>query len=116
MIKLLLSWFTQGGIAAIGDQINHWHDVKLKAETTEQKLDADKQISQLESRRDYLIAARKVAILVQALWAFPFLVYDYKLIIWDKVLGWGATDPLSADLSNLQWVIVGFFFLTIVRR
>lgn len=116
MFKLILSWLTGGGISAIGEQINKWHEIKLKAQTDHEKLEADKVLSQLEKRRDVLVAGRKVAIWVQAAWALPFLVYDYKLIIWDKVLGWGVTDPLSADLMKLQWIIVGFFFLTIVRR
>ncbi len=54
--------------------------------------------------------------MVQIAWALPFVIYNGKLILWDKVLELGATDPLSPELYTLQSVIVGFFFLTTTVR
>lgn len=48
--------------------------------------------------------------LVRPAFAAPFVVYVWKLVIWDKVLGWGSTDPLGADLTALMQVIVGAYF------
>lgn len=53
--------------------------------------------------------------IVRSLFAAPVAIYYAKLFLWDKVLGWGATDPLSADLTHVAWVIIGFYFLTTVR-
>ena len=48
--------------------------------------------------------------LVRPAFAAPFVIYTWKLVVWDKVLGWGSTDPLGADLSALMVTIVGAYF------
>lgn len=53
--------------------------------------------------------------IVRATFAAPVALYYGKLFLWDKVLGWGATDPLSPDLIHVSWVIIGFYFLTTIR-
>lgn len=50
--------------------------------------------------------------IVQALFAVPFVIYLWKLIVWDKVLGWGVTDGLGAYETTLSGIVVGFYFLT----
>ena len=44
--------------------------------------------------------------------ALPFVLYLWKLVIYDKILGWGATDDLSPQLWNMMTVIIGAYFLT----
>lgn len=52
-----------------------------------------------------------------SLWAMVFLIYDAKLVLWDKVLGLGVTDPLSSELTTVHLTIVGGLFLhSLVRR
>jgi hypothetical protein len=34
----------------------------------------------------------------------------------DKLLGWGVTDPLSPHLTMVSLVVLGFYFLTTVKR
>ena len=48
---------------------------------------------------------------MQAAWAAPFIVYNAKVIIWDKVLKLGVTDPLGQFEQNIGMIIVGFYFL-----
>lgn len=48
---------------------------------------------------------------VRFAFAVPFVTYTWKLILWDKVLKWGVTDPLSPTLEYLLFAIVGFYFL-----
>jgi hypothetical protein len=45
--------------------------------------------------------------------AAPFLVYVWKLILWDKIVlaGTGTTDDLSPHLWYLALVVYGFLFL-----
>lgn len=49
---------------------------------------------------------------IRPLFAAPFIVYVWKLIVWDKLLGWGSTDPLGSELTTLMWVVVGAYFVT----
>ena len=37
--------------------------------------------------------------------------YLFKIYMIDKVLGLGSTDNLSAELWQIAWVVIGFYFL-----
>jgi hypothetical protein len=47
---------------------------------------------------------------VRPLFAAPFIAFNMKVIVWDKVLAWGATDALSPDMLRLESVIVASYF------
>jgi len=51
-----------------------------------------------------------IARLVRPAFAAPFIVYVWKIVIWDKVLAWGSTDPLGADMTSLMTTIVAAYF------
>lgn len=51
-----------------------------------------------------------LARLVRPLFALPFVVYTWKIVVWDKVLAWGSTDPLGADMASLMTTIVAAYF------
>jgi len=48
--------------------------------------------------------------LPRPMFAFIFIVYVGKCVIWDKVLGWGSTDPLSPELANIEMIVIGGYF------
>ena len=52
--------------------------------------------------------------------AIPFVLFNGKAIIWDRMLHMGVTDPLSPELLQLESVIVAAYFghsaVTIVGR
>ncbi len=48
--------------------------------------------------------------LPRPMFAFIFLIYIGKCVLWDKVLGWGSTDPLSPELANIEMIIIGGYF------
>lgn len=52
--------------------------------------------------------------------ALPFVVFNCKAIVWDRMFHMGVTDPLSPELLNLEGVIVAAYFghsaITIVGR
>ncbi len=112
VIRLLTALFG-GGIAG---QIREAYEAKLKAKNDAERIAAEITLARLEARQASQAIGGRWITLVQIAWALPFVVYNAKLIIWDKVLGWGVTDPLSPDLYTLQSVIVGFFFVTTTIR
>lgn len=111
----ILGFVTGGALKGVTSELRGAYSDKLKAETSEQKFAADITINQLEARQAALISGKGawVSKAVQAAWATPFIIYDAKLIVWDKVLGLGATDPLSDDLMTIQMIIVSFYFLSV---
>ena len=47
---------------------------------------------------------------IEKLFAYITLVYYAKLIIWDKVLGLGITDPLGGWVLWAANLVIGFYF------
>lgn len=112
----ILGFVTGGGLQSITSELRGAYADKLAAANDEDRIAADVTINQLEARQAALISGKGawVSKAVQAAWATPFIIYDAKLIIWDKVLKLGATDPLSDDLMKIQMIIVSFYFLTVL--
>ena len=88
---------------------------KAEAKTDAARIEADLRISQLEARRAALIEGpgRVITRIVQLAWALPFVIFNFKVIVWDKVLSLGVTDPLGEFERNVGLVIVSFYFLTV---
>lgn len=116
MIGRILGAVTRLLGGGIGDQLRLAYEAKLKAKNDSERLAAEVDIARLEARQaSHAIGGRWIT-LIQIAWALPFVLYNGKLIVWDKMLGWGVTDPLSPELYTLQSVIVGFFFVTTTFR
>lgn len=110
----LISFFTGGGLSSIADKLEKAYEAKLNAATDQAKLEADQQIEQLKARQAVLIAEQGswLTSWIRPGIAAPFVVFLWKIIIWDKVLGWGTTDDLSPQIWQVFMVVVGAYFLT----
>lgn len=89
--------------------------IKLKdAETEQKRIEADYELQQLSLQQKVLLEEQKnrATRWIRPAFAFPFIVYNFKVVVWDKVLGWGVTDNLSSDFWYLQMVIFGAYFVT----
>ena len=112
-----LNWFGGGIIGQIGKELNKAYQAKLQSKNNSERIEADKQIEFWEARRSILVAesAHKNAVIMRAVMravlATPVAVVMWKLFVWDKVLGWGATDSLSPELWNFIWIVTGFYFV-----
>lgn len=113
MLTAILSFLTGGGLRAIMAEIRQIEQQRLVAANDETRLELDAKIAALRTHADEIKAARnnRLIRLVQAAFALPFLVYVYKLVIWDKVLGLGTTDGLSPELWQTYWIVLGGFFV-----
>lgn len=114
MFAWLLSLITgTGGIAA---QIEKAYQAKLNAQNDGERIAADVAIAQLSARQASLVRGGIVSAVVQFLFAAPFIAFNAKIIVWDRMLGLGSTPELSPILMNIEWTIVGFYFLRAVFR
>jgi len=113
MISLILKFLGSGGIAAIGEQLRAAYELKLKAQTDHEKLEADQRIQELQAQQSVLIAEQGnwMTRWIRPAFALPFVIYNAKVVVWDKVLGLGVTDPLSAEFAQMQMVMIGAYFL-----
>jgi len=67
--------------------------------------------AEIEARRsaDALILAeqgRWYTAIVRPLIALPVVIYLWKVIVWDKVLGLGTTDAIAGDVATWAGAIV----------
>ena len=110
MLKLILN-FLGGSVAS---KLADAYKARLDASNATEKLEADQNIKFLEAKRDILLQEQShwATRWIRPLIAFPFVVYILKVVIWDKVLMLGTTDPLSGQFHEIMMVVLGAYFLT----
>ena len=92
---------------------------RLAAENTSEKIAADLAARELAlEQREHEIAAeivtaeqgRWLTALPRPLFAFAFVVYVWKVVVWDKVFGLGTTDALSGDVAQWAMMVLTAYF------
>lgn len=113
----VIAFITGGGLSGIAQKIEDAYEAKLRAQNDSERIAADERIAMLQAERDTILAAQnnRTGQLVRAAWAAPFIIYNFKVVLWDKFVG-GVTDPLSAHLAQIEMVILGGYFLMTTAR
>lgn len=115
MLKFLASFLTT---PIINGFINAYK-AKLEAGNTSERIAADLAAKDLELQAKERELSTQVVLAEQGRWytalprplfAFAFVIYVWKVVVWDKVLGWGVTDPLSDELSQWAFLILTAYF------
>ena len=92
---------------------------KLTAENTSEKIAADLAARELDVESRERELATQVVIAEQGRWytalprplfAFAFVIYVWKVVVWDRVLGLGSTDALSGDLAQWAMIVLTAYF------
>ena len=92
---------------------------KLSAENTSEKIAADLAARELAVEQREAELATQLVIAEQGHWytalprplfAFAFVIYVWKVVIWDKVLGLGSTDALGGDVAQWAMIVLTAYF------
>ena len=112
MLALLMSLINP--LAKVGLDLMAAKAQQANATTDQQRIEAEVTIHQLEARQEVLIAeqATRATRWIRPLFALPFIIYNLKVIVWDKVLNLGTTDMLSDQYWQLQMIVFGAYFIT----
>lgn len=93
------------------------YNAKLKAGNIDSKIAADLAATEIAAQQLEIQAQTNLKIAeighpweVEKLFAYVTLFYYSKLLIWDKVLGLGSTDPLTGWALWAANLIIGFYF------
>ena len=95
------------------------YKAKLTAENTSEKIAADLAARALAVEQRERELAAQVVIAEQGRWytalprplfALAFIIYVWKVVVWDKVLGLGTTDPLSGDVAQWAMIVLTAYF------
>jgi sterol desaturase/sphingolipid hydroxylase (fatty acid hydroxylase superfamily) len=106
-------------LGAIADKLAAAYMQRSNAQTEQQRIAAEERITALEARRDVILQAQSDPFerWVRIGFALPFILYLWKIVVWDKLLGMGVTDDLSVDLWAILYIVLGGYFVdTVVRR
>ncbi len=92
---------------------------KLSAENTSEKIAADLAARELGVEQREAELANQAVIAEQGRWytalprplfAFAFVIYVWKVVVWDKVFGLGTTDGLSGDVAQWAMIVLTAYF------
>ena len=92
---------------------------KLSAENTSEKIAADLASRELCVEQRERELATQVVIAEQGRWytalprplfASAFVIYVWKVVVWDRVLGLGSTDALSGDVAQWAMIVLTAYF------
>ncbi|HET7191623.1 MAG TPA: hypothetical protein VFI98_06890 [Pseudolabrys sp.] len=92
---------------------------RLSAENTSEKIAADLASREMaveqrerELATELLVAeqGRWYTALPRPLFSFAFIIYVWKVVVWDRVLGLGSTAPLSGDVSQWAMIVMTAYF------
>lgn len=93
------------------------YSVKLKAENVDSKIAADLAASEIASQTAETNAVMQYRIAEIGHWYEPDKLMGYcvalyfaKLLVWDKVLGFGSTDALAGFAAITANLVVSFYF------
>jgi len=110
VINRVLKWVFGGGLSGIAHELQEAYSARLDATNDAERIKADERIARARSQVDAMRVGG-LASVVRAAWAGLFFAYEAKLILWDKMLGWGVTDPLNENQAMIEMIVIGFFFL-----
>lgn len=110
MLSAVLRWISGGGLSGIVRELRGAYADRLNATNDADRIKADERIAIAEARVGAMQAGG-LASVVRAAWAALFFAYEFKLIVWDKMLGLGVTDPLNETQAMIEMIVIGFFFL-----
>ncbi|HEY2755410.1 MAG TPA: hypothetical protein VGJ01_06660 [Pseudolabrys sp.] len=92
---------------------------KLSAENTSETIAADLAARELAVEQRERELATQVVLAEQGRWytalprplfAFAFVIYAWKVVVFDKVLRLGSTDPLSGDVAQWAMIVLTAYF------
>ena len=112
MVSAVLSWLGSLLGGPFAKAAVDAYRAKLAAENTSEKIAADLAARELSLEQRERELAKEVLVAEQGRWytalprplfASAFIIYVWKVVVWDKVLGLGTTDALSGEVS--QWAV-----------
>jgi len=119
MVSIILGWLGNLLGGPFAKAAVDAYRAKLTAENTSEKIAADLVAREMAvEQRECELSAQLVVseqgrwytALPRPLFAFAFIIYVWKVVVWDKVLGLGTTDALSGDMSQWAMIVLTAYF------
>ena len=114
LLTKLLGIGTGKAVSGIVSEIKQARLNELNAKNNKDRVEAEVYMKQLEAQLQILIAEQRNVLTswIRPMIAAPFVVYLWKVLVWDMTLGLGTTPQLGDVLGTIMGVVIGAFFLT----
>lgn len=95
------------------------YQAKLAAGNTSERIAADLASTEIAAQQNDVKIAADIVKAEQGVWytscirplmALPFIIFTWKVIVYDKVLGWGVTDPMDPNMWGVFMAVVVAYF------
>lgn len=107
-------------LGGVNNFVSKYYDAKVQITMSQMQCDRDKAIAYLNTLAQVdathvsflqTVAHSPVLMLIVSGFAFPFVFYINKVVVWDICLGWGST-PAIKDANIIDWgrtILIGIF-------
>ncbi len=115
----MLSWLASFLSGPIVNGLIGAYKAKLEAGNTSERIAAGLAARELAVEQREREVAAQVIIAEQGRWytalprplfAAAFIIYVWKVVVWDKVFGLGSTDALSGDVAQWAMIVLTAYF------
>ena len=119
MLSAILSWlgsliggpFAKAAVDAYKAKLDatNSHDART-AELASKELALEQREAELNTQLLVAEQGNWMTRWVRPVWALPFIVFTFKVVVYDKVLGLGTTPALDPAMWNVFMMIAGAYF------
>jgi len=92
-----------------------------KVTITQARLGADrdvaKQLVQAAAQQEHenearlgIFASNQLLTFLLIAFAIPLVIFEWKVVVWANILGWGSTDPITGQVADWGNTIIYFLF------
>jgi hypothetical protein len=115
---LLIRWLSGFLAAPVVEGFINAYKARLAAESSQDRTAAELAAKAIEAEIEARKSAAAIIISEQGRWytavirpllAVPVIIYLWKVIVWDKVLGLGTTDAIGGDVGIWAGTIVATY-------
>lgn len=122
MFAMVLGWlgqllggpFAKAAVDAYKAKLQNENDADSRAaELKQRELSLDQREAEIDAATVATEQGNWFTRSVRPMWAAPFVIYTWKIVVFDKVLGsWtnGSTDPLDDKMLSLMTTIAIAYF------
>jgi len=119
MIAIVLSWlgnllggpFAKAAVDAYRARLDAGNaSEKIAAELAAKELSVKQRERELAAQIVVAEQGRWYTALPRPLFASAFIIYVWKVVVWDKVLGLGTTDALGGDVAQWAMIVLTAYF------
>jgi len=95
------------------------YKARLENASGQDKMAVELAIKEIEAEIEARRNANTIIIAEQGRWwtaapraivQWSFALFVAKVVVWDKVLGWGSTDPLNGDVASWAGMLMAMWF------